>query len=64
MKKLTNKRNKKINDYFHKTSRKIIEYCVLNDIGKVVIGYNPEWKQSCRIGKKILKISSPFHITS
>ena len=52
MQKLTIKRNKKINDYFHKTSRKIIEYCVTNDIGTVVIGYNPDWKQSCQIGKK------------
>ncbi len=52
MQKLINKRNKKINDYFHKTSRKIIVYCVLNDIGTVVIGYNPNWKQNCQIGKK------------
>ena len=52
MQKLTNKRNKKLNDYFHKTSRRIIEYCVKNDIGTVVIGYNSEWKQHCRIGKR------------
>ena len=52
MQKLTNKRNKKMYDYFHKTSRKFIDYCVLNDIGTVVIGYNPEWKQNCRIGKR------------
>ncbi|MFX1285007.1 MAG: RNA-guided endonuclease InsQ/TnpB family protein [Promethearchaeota archaeon] len=50
--KLTHKRNKKINDHFHKISKKIIEYCVLNDIGTVVIGYNPNWKQNCHIGKK------------
>ena len=51
MQKLTIKHNKKINDYFHKTSRKIIEYCVINDIGTVVIGYNPDWKQNCHLGK-------------
>ena len=50
--KLTHKRNKKINDYFHKTSRKIIEYCELHDIGRVVIGYNSDWKQKCQIGKR------------
>jgi len=50
--KLTHKRNKKINDYFHKTSRKIIEYCVLNDIGTVVIGYNQNWKHNCQLGKR------------
>ncbi|MFX0122523.1 MAG: RNA-guided endonuclease InsQ/TnpB family protein [Candidatus Hodarchaeota archaeon] len=52
LQKLTNRRNKKINDYFHKTSRKIIEYCVLKDIGTVVIGYNPDWKQNCHLGKR------------
>jgi putative transposase len=50
--KLTTKRNKKMNDYFHKISRKIVEYCVLNDIGTVVIGYNPAWKKNCQIGKR------------
>ena len=49
---LTTKRNQKINDYFHKTTKKIINYCIINNIGTVVIGYNPEWKQNCRIGKK------------
>ncbi|MHA2111407.1 MAG: IS200/IS605 family accessory protein TnpB-related protein, partial [Candidatus Hodarchaeales archaeon] len=27
-------------------------YCVVNNIGTVVIGYNPEWKQSCQLGKR------------
>ncbi len=50
--KLTNKRNRKINDYFHKTSQKIIQYCVFHDIGTVVIGYNTDWKQNCHLGKR------------
>jgi len=49
---LAHKRNQKVHDYFHKTSRKIIDYCLLNDIGIVVIGYNPDWKQSCHLGKR------------
>jgi len=52
LQRLTVKRNKKINDYFHKSSKKIVDYCMNNDIGTIVIGYNPEWKQSCRIGKR------------
>ncbi len=52
LQRLTNNRNKKIHDYFHKTSRKIIDYCILNDIGTVVIGYNPDWKQNCHLGKR------------
>jgi putative transposase len=52
LQKLINKRNKKINDYFHKTSRKLTDYCVVNDIGTIVIGYNPDWKQNCQLGKR------------
>jgi putative transposase len=52
MHKLTNKRNKKINDFFHKYSKTIVNYCLNNDIGTIIIGYNPEWKQNCRIGKR------------
>jgi len=52
LKKLTDKRNKKINDFFHKSSITIIDYCMNNDLGIVVIGYNRNWKQNCRIGKR------------
>jgi IS605 OrfB family transposase len=52
LQRLTNMRNRKIYDYFHKNSRKIIDYCELNDIGTIVIGYNPDWKQSCHLGKR------------
>lgn len=50
--KLTFKRNNKIKDYLHKTSRKLIDYCLLNGIGKIIIGKNPLWKQEINIGKR------------
>lgn len=61
--KLTKKRNNKINDYFHKSSRRIIDYCVNNDIGTIVIGYNLEWKQKCRLGKRNSQnfVAIPFY---
>lgn len=49
---LTNKRNNKVNDYLHKTSRQIITYCLTNNIGEIVIGHNPEWKQSVNLGRR------------
>lgn len=51
IKKLTNKRNNKINDYLHKTSRLLVNQLVSNNISKLVIGYNKEWKQDINIGK-------------
>jgi len=49
---LTLKRNNKITDYLHKSSRFIINYCVNNDISNVIVGYNREWKQEINIGKR------------
>lgn len=50
--KLTNKRNKKISDYTHKASRYIINQCLINDIGTIIIGKNDNWKQDINIGSK------------
>ena len=48
---ITHKRNQKIIDYLHKTSRFIVDYCMENKIGNIVIGYNKEWKRGINIGK-------------
>ena len=60
--KLHRKRNNKIRDFFHKTSRKVINYCISNDIGTIIIGYNEGWKQKVKIGKKNNQnfVSIPF----
>jgi len=38
LKKINLNRNNKINDYFHKISRSIIDYCIKSNIGTLVIG--------------------------
>jgi len=48
----TRKRNNKIRDFFHKTSRMLITYCIANNIGKIIIGYNEKWKQKSPLGRK------------
>jgi len=53
MDRLTVKRNAKIDDYLHKASRKIINYCLKNNVSKIVVGNNKEWKQGCSLGKRI-----------
>ena len=52
LKRLTFKRNNKINDYLHKTSRLIVNHLVSNNIDTLVIGQNKEWKQDINIGKR------------
>jgi IS605 OrfB family transposase len=44
------KRTNKINDFFHKVSRRIIDFAISNDFGRIVIGYNKTWKQFIRLG--------------
>ena len=46
------KRKNRIIDIFHKVSRHLIEYCISNDFGRIVIGYNKTWKQCIRLGKR------------
>lgn len=48
---LTLKRNNKIDDYFHKASRYIINQAVSNDIRTIIVGHNKNWKQEVNIGK-------------
>ena len=49
---ITDVRNEKINYYMHKASRFVINYCLDNKIGHIVIGKNSGWKQSINLGKR------------
>lgn len=48
---ITNKRNNKVKDYLHKSSRKIVNFLVSNNISTLIIGYNEEWKQNINLGR-------------
>lgn len=45
-------RNNKVNDYMNKAARKVISYCVSNDIGTLVVGYNETFQRNSNIGKQ------------
>ncbi|MDB0439148.1 RNA-guided endonuclease InsQ/TnpB family protein [Clostridioides difficile] len=47
----TRNRNNKVNDYMAKTARIIINYCLKNDIGILVCGYNETFQYRSNIGK-------------
>lgn len=49
---LTLKRNNKVKDYLHKSSRKIIDYAVDRQINTIIIGKNDCWKQDINLAKK------------
>ena len=47
----TRDRNNKVNDYMNKAARTIINYCINNDIGTLVVGYNETFQRDSNIGK-------------
>ncbi|MEW6558382.1 MAG: transposase, partial [Elusimicrobiota bacterium] len=51
LQKLHLKRNCKVEDYIHKSSRYIINYCLENKIDTIIIGNNKDWKREIDTGK-------------
>lgn len=49
---LTQKRNNQTKDYLNKAARHIINYCITNDIGTLIVGYNADFKRGINLGKK------------
>ena len=45
-------RNNKVNDYMNKAARKLINYCINNDIGTLIVGYNETFQRNSHIGKQ------------
>jgi len=48
---ITQKRNRRVNDYIKKSARHIVNYCIENDIGTIVCGYNQDFKRNINLGK-------------
>ncbi|MCR5107638.1 MAG: transposase, partial [Lachnospiraceae bacterium] len=45
MERLTEKRNRKVKDYLHKASAKVIYLAKKHRVGHIIIGNNIGWKQ-------------------
>ena len=48
---LTLRRNRKVKDYMHKVSRKIVEYMEANSLNTLFVGKNVGWKDSINLGR-------------
>ena len=48
---LAYKRHNQLRDYLGKTAKKIIDYCLSHNIGKLVVGYNETFQNSPRLGR-------------
>ena len=52
MSSIIQKRNNRVEDYIRKSVRIVIDYCIENKIGNIVVGYNKDFKRNINIGKK------------
>lgn len=50
--KLNENRNNYLTNYFHLISKRIVDYCIDNQIYNIVIGYNKLWKQNSVLSKR------------
>ena len=48
---ILNNRNNKLNDYMNKAARYIVDYCINNDIGNIVVGYNDSFQKEVSLNK-------------
>lgn len=48
---LTTKRDFKMNYFMHCASKYVIDYCINNNVGTIVIGKNDKWKQECTMSR-------------
>lgn len=49
---ISRKRKNRIDDYINKTCRYVINYCLSNNIGTLVIGYNQSFQCKANLGKR------------
>lgn len=49
--KITRKRNNRVQNYMYCASKKIIDYCLNNKIGNIVVGYNDGFQKDPNLGK-------------
>jgi len=49
---LLNRRNHQVQDFLNKSARYVVNWCIERGISKIVVGYNPDLKQSVNLGKR------------
>ena len=52
MARITMVRNNRIHDHLMKSARYVANYCLVHQIGTIVMGYNPEGKRGVNMGKR------------
>ena len=64
MRKLTLKRNNKVKDYLHKSSKAVVNHLASNRINTLIVGKNDGWKQDTNLGRRNNQnfVQIPFNV--
>lgn len=49
---LVRKRNNQVRDYMSKAASQIVQYCIQNQIGNLIVGYNDDFQRNSNLGKR------------
>lgn len=52
LKAIAGKRYWQLHAIFHEVSRRLVDFCIIHKIGKLIIGHSKGWKQSINLGKR------------
>ena len=61
---LQRKRNNQVRDYMGKAAKQVVTYCIRNDIGTLIVGYNTTFQRSSDLGRRMNQVfvGIPFGI--
>ena len=61
---LQRKRNNQVRDYMGKAAKQVVTYCIRNDIGTLIVGYNTTFQRSSDLGRQMNQVfvGIPFGI--
>ena len=61
---LQRKRNNQVRDYMGKAAKQVVTYCIRNDIGILIVGYNTTFQRSSDLGRRMNQVfvGIPFGI--
>ena len=60
---LQRKRNNQVRDYMGKAAKQVVTYCIRNDIGTLIVGYNTTFQRSSDLGRQMNLLWSSFFVT-
>ena len=50
------KRNNQVRDYMGKAAKQVVTYCIRNDIGTLIVGYNTTFQRSSDLGRQMNQV--------